>query len=233
MKKIFLLLTALILIGCMAFAACHSKLKANIPQADSTKTMLHPNVNTVYLDEAGKKIDVSQFGAFIKSGQYTFVPTIENGKIKSLQIKKTSKSIKPGEAAPDFSLTDIKGNHYTLNNLKGKIVVLNFWFTTCASCITEMPELDGLVDKYGSDKNIVFLAVTFDKADKVKQFLAKKEFKYNIISDQAELIKKYGISAFPTSIIVDRNGGIAYELTAYDDTSVPQLDGVLQALKAQ
>jgi len=105
MKKIFLLLTALILIGCMAFAACHSKLKANIPQinkADSTKTMLHPDVNTIYLDEAGKKIDVSQFGMFIKSGQYTFVPTIENGKIKSLQIKKNQQINKTGRGRARF-----------------------------------------------------------------------------------------------------------------------------------
>jgi len=74
--------------------------------------------------------------------------------------------------APAFNLRDLDGKDWTLNSLRGKIVVLNFWFTTCLPCIKEMPELNALVAAY-SDMPVIFLALTFNNREQVKAFHEK------------------------------------------------------------
>jgi peroxiredoxin len=108
----------------------------------------------------------------------------------------------------NFSMTDIAGNIYTNENLKGKIVVLNFWFTTCLPCIKEMPELNELVEKY-KKKNVVFLAIAKDKEDAVKKFLEKTPFNYNQVVSPA-LCEQFSITGYPTSIVINKNGVVKY-----------------------
>ncbi|QIP13851.1 TlpA family protein disulfide reductase [Spirosoma aureum] len=72
--------------------------------------------------------------------------------------------------APDFRLTDLHGNRLSLRALRGKLVVLNFWFTSCAPCIQEKPELNKLKRAYHPN-DVVFLALTFNNGDQVRTFL--------------------------------------------------------------
>jgi len=60
-----------------------------------------------------------------------------------------------GSDAPDFSAVDMNGNSYSLGILKGKVVVINFWFVECKPCVIEMPELNEIVEKYKSEE-VVF-----------------------------------------------------------------------------
>lgn len=113
------------------------------------------------------------------------------------------------KSAPDFEFKDINGLPYSLAKLKGKIVVLNFWFTQCGGCITEMPELNALKKRY-AEKDIVFLAITFNDNAKVKAFLATNQFDYTIIPNAAKLCKDYDIYGYPTSMVIDRTGVIRY-----------------------
>lgn len=107
--------------------------------------------------------------------------------------------------APDFELMDLQGNLWTLSKLRGRIVVLNFWFTSCAPCVQEMPQLNelaGLKDY----KNIVFLGLTFNSADQIKTFLKKHNFNYTLLPNSAKIDKQYQISLWPTSIVIDKAG---------------------------
>ncbi|WAC12472.1 peroxiredoxin family protein [Dyadobacter pollutisoli] len=109
--------------------------------------------------------------------------------------------------APDFKLTDLQGKRWTLQDLRGKIVVLNFWFTSCAPCIEEMPELNELVKDYDG-KNVVFLALTFNSGEQVKTFQKKRTFNYTLLPNSREVDKKYQINLWPTSIVIDQAGDI-------------------------
>jgi peroxiredoxin len=230
--KNLILLPALFL-TLFSAASCHvSTTTAKTQDTIATHPMLYPDANTTYYDEAGHKMPVKDFADSIKSGKYSFQPVIKDGKIATLTLKKASVKLKAGTAAPDFSLTDINGKTYTLAGLKGKTVIMNFWFTSCAPCLQEIPDLNTLVDKYKDDKSVVFIAVTYVAAPEVKQFLTKKPFKFNIVADQGEFIKKLGITGYPTSLVIDKNGGIAFILSTYDGTNVQQLDGVIGALKS-
>jgi peroxiredoxin len=109
--------------------------------------------------------------------------------------------------AAAFSLTDLQGNTWSLKRLRGKIVVLNFWFTSCAPCIQEMPKLNELVKTY-EGKNVVFLALTFNSREQVKTFQKKRTFNYTLLPGSGEVDKKYQVGLWPTSIVIDQAGDV-------------------------
>jgi len=73
------------------------------------------------------------------------------------------------EPAAPFSVTDIKGNTYTSEELKGKVVVLNFWFIGCAPCRIEIPGLNEMVKHYDKEE-VVFIAFALDGKEELKKF---------------------------------------------------------------
>ena len=114
------------------------------------------------------------------------------------------------QPAPDFTLTDLKGKPCTLSALKGKIVVLNFWFTTCPGCIQEIPELNKLKKKY-AQKGVVFLALGLDNEKTIKRFLKSHPFEYRLLQKAQITSDRYQINAYPTSMVIDRGGVIRYQ----------------------
>jgi len=227
MKKILMIT---LFAGCISTASCQDAGNTSSAKTESTHAILYPDANTFYLDDAAHKIDAIQFSSLLKTGQYTFEPKVKNGKVESMQLQKKSHAIIAGNAAPGFSVTDIQGKHYSLEQLKGKIVVLNFWFTNCFPCVKEIPQLNGLVKKYQNNANLVFLAITFDGLKTVENFLSKTHFNFNIVAGEDSLIKRYNITGYPTSMVIDGTGSVAFALTSYDETNVQQLDGVIEAL---
>ena len=115
-----------------------------------------------------------------------------------------------GKPAPDFSITDMSGTEIRLSDLKGKVVVLNFWFTACYPCISEMPELNGLVEKF-KDKEVVFIAPALEDSKKLNSFLAKHDFRYQIIPDAKKIHALYKIKAYPTHMVIDKNSIVRFD----------------------
>jgi peroxiredoxin len=113
-----------------------------------------------------------------------------------------------GVFAEEFVTTNLNGEKISLTNLKGKIVVLNFWFTTCQPCISEIPELNKLVKKY-KNQNVAFIAVTFNKEIDLNKFFSNHKFDFTIVAD-LDLIKQYKVDSYPTSMIIDKNGEIIF-----------------------
>ena len=111
-----------------------------------------------------------------------------------------------GTKVPDFKITDAKGNTITSENTKGKIVVLNFWFTTCKPCIMEIPELNTVYEKYKNNKDVVFASVTFNTQEEVDTFLIKYPLKYPVFSNSETVISNFKVNSYPTNIIIDKQG---------------------------
>jgi peroxiredoxin len=127
-----------------------------------------------------------------------------------------SKPADTKSAAPAFSLTSLEGKKFELAALRGKVVVLNLWFTGCPPCIEEMPKLNELVDKF-KDKDVVFIAPTWDNVATLQAFLKERLFKYHIIPNAAELIiSTYsdgsGNVTLPTHLVIDKEGKIEVRL---------------------
>ncbi|WP_214226134.1 TlpA disulfide reductase family protein [Pedobacter sp. B4-66] len=112
-----------------------------------------------------------------------------------------------GKPAKDFTLVDLNNKKIALSNLKGKVVVVNFWFTGCPPCIEEIPELNKLATSYNKSK-VKFLAITFDKEDTVRNFQKDHEFKFQILTDAKKITEDYNIMLYPTTFVIDKTGVI-------------------------
>lgn len=131
--------------------------------------------------------------------QYKLVVSNEASKKNELKKDKFLNS-----QLPNFQYKDLKGRVINSKDLKGKPIVLNFWFTTCLPCIAEMPELNRIKEKYKTS-DIVFLSMTYETKDKVVKFLKNTKFHFQIIPDAKEYCDKF-TESYPLNIFVDRNG---------------------------
>jgi thiol-disulfide isomerase/thioredoxin len=136
------------------------------------------------------------------------------------------------KTSPQWAATDLNGKHFSLTELKGKVIVLNFWFVGCAPCLEEMPTLNLLVKKYKHNNDVVFVAVTFDDNDRVNTFLKAHPFNYRMITNAQAVHNLYDIYYCPTSIIIDKNGLIKH-IGAGGPGIGKTLDGVIQAAVGQ
>lgn len=94
-------------------------------------------------------------------------------------------------------------------DLNGKVIVLDFWFTHCAPCVASIPGLNHLAKQF---PEVVFLSVTFDKPDEINRFLDKMVIFYPVGSDaEQKTIKAYGVTGFPETFLIDKNGVIRWQ----------------------
>lgn len=120
-------------------------------------------------------------------------------------------------AAPDFTLTDQYGVERSLSDYRGKVVFLNFWATWCPPCRAEMPDIQKLYEAYGGaeDAEVVILAVATpdvggetDEAG-VTAFLEENGYTYPVVMDPTgQVLYDYGITAFPTTFMIDAEGNV-------------------------
>jgi thiol-disulfide isomerase/thioredoxin len=122
-------------------------------------------------------------------------------------IKRQSDSILALNAKPAITFTakGMDGKTYDIAALRGKVVVLNFWFIGCAPCRMEIPGLNTLVKEF-ANKDVVFLALALDEEKDLKEFLKKTPFAYTIIPKTSEIADLHSVEGFPTHIIIDRKG---------------------------
>ncbi len=113
------------------------------------------------------------------------------------------------EFAPDFQVTTIKGQTISTADLRGKVVVMDFWATWCPGCRASVPEIKELTRKYPSDK-LVVLSVSADKDDaQWREFVAKKNMDWMQYRDEdGHVLRALGVHAFPTYVVIDPEGVI-------------------------
>ncbi|MDU4324420.1 MAG: cytochrome c biogenesis protein/redoxin [Clostridium celatum] len=117
----------------------------------------------------------------------------------------------------DFTLYDQYGKEHTLSEYKGKTIFLNFWATWCPPCREEMPYIDELYEEYNKNQDdVVILGVASPNLgregseDDVKKFLSENYYKFPVVFDEGgPMIIEYGISAFPSTLIIDKEGFVS------------------------
>ena len=120
---------------------------------------------------------------------------------------------------PNIVLYDQYGKKHSLEEYKGKVVVINFWATWCGYCVRELPEFEKVYKEFGSNKkDVVILGVAGPKTkenpnnvdvekDKIISFLKKKNVTYPTLMDEAgKSFDDYGIKYFPTTYVINKNG---------------------------
>jgi peroxiredoxin len=111
----------------------------------------------------------------------------------------------------DFTLTDFDGHDWTLKNLRGKVVLVNFWATWCPPCRKEIPDLKALYKRFKA-QGLVVLGVSDDDATKVKAFARQEKIDYPVLLDLGRKVNKlYSVASIPMSFVYDRNGNLVAE----------------------
>ncbi len=141
--------------------------------------------------------------------------------------------------ALDFTLTDQFGNTHTLEQYKGKTILLNFWATWCGPCRSEMPDLQEIYEDYGkNEKDLVVLGVAAPNlgqegsVEEITAFLEENGYTYpTLMNTDASLFYSYGISSFPTTFMIDKNGNVygyvsgALSREVFDDIIQQTMEG--------
>jgi Peroxiredoxin len=109
-------------------------------------------------------------------------------------------------AKAEFTLNDLAGKSWTLRDLRGKVVLVNFWATWCPPCRKEMPDLDGLYKKF-KDQGLVILAIDDEDIAKIKPFLAERPVSYPILLDPGRKVNElFRVDGIPKNFVFDREG---------------------------
>jgi peroxiredoxin len=123
--------------------------------------------------------------------------------------------------APAWKLQDLNGKPVTLAELKGKVVVLDFWATWCGPCRMEIPGYIEMTKKYGKD-GLVIVGASIDQGgpEVVKAFADKMGINYSLVMADEATATAYGAtSAIPTTIIIDRNGQVRHRKEGAEEPS--------------
>ncbi|HEX5719202.1 MAG TPA: TlpA disulfide reductase family protein, partial [Thermoanaerobaculia bacterium] len=117
--------------------------------------------------------------------------------------------LRPGAELADFAFTDLEGRQRRFSELRGKVVLLDFWSTWCAPCITEMPVLRKIQQDLGGRGFVILGMDIEDDLETHKKSVAELDLPWihaTSASVQDIILKRFGVTAFPTHILVDREG---------------------------
>src|SRR5208282_229330 len=106
----------------------------------------------------------------------------------------------------DFTLADLQGKPWHLRELRGKVVLVNFWATWCPPCRKEMPDLQALYDKF-KDQGLLVLSISDEESAKVTPFIAEKQISYPVLLDPGRNVNEaFIVEGIPKSFVFDRDG---------------------------
>lgn len=173
------------------------------------------------------------FSQFIGSFNYPqlkelFIPELDPIFTVFDKNYKTRTNFEKGKYIKNFEFEKLTGESNEISNYKGKIVVLNFWNTSCRPCIAEMPNLNKLVSKM-KNKNVIFIAPASQNKNikLMNKFLKKHQFNYEVVFYD---YKNVGITILPTHIIIDKDSKVIAKLIGGQSQNIEKIENLLKSL---
>ena len=137
--------------------------------------------------------------------------------------------------APGFLLTDPSGKTYTLSELKGSVVFVNFWATWCPPCVEEMPSIQNLYNGFKDNKEFRMVTILYkDDYQKAMAFMKQNNYTLPVLIDSdGKSAKAYGVTGVPETYIVDKNGVLREKVIGPADWNSTQADSLISNLLKQ
>ena len=212
----------------------YEELKANLSDATLKYIKAHPDMEACVsmLDN----VDVENYKEVLAA----LSPAVREGRMKglvdhfadyaqkALEREAAKKNTVEGNVAPDFTLKSIDGKNISLSSLKGKVVVLDFWGSWCAWCIKGMPKMKEYYAKYKGKLEILGIDCN-DTEQKWRDAVKKHELPWLHVRNEGnpDVTVLYGISGFPTKIVVDAEGKISKVVVGESEDFYTYLDQLL------
>jgi len=174
-----------------------------------TATMTGPGMKAPVQMNQAVTVTAMKVDAPVPDSMFTFAPPegvkeVPDFKSAKIQADPT------GHIAADFKLKAVDGKEYSLQDLRGKIVLLDFWATWCSPCRRELPMMEKLHREFNTSGLVVLGMDAGENAETVAKFLQTTKLSYPVLLGvDGELAHTYDVNAFPTVILIDRQGQIA------------------------
>lgn len=141
------------------------------------------------------------------------------------------------ETAPSFALLDLDGKKVDISDLKGKVVVVDFWATWCGPCIASFPGMQKMVNKYKDKPDVRFVFIdTWEQGEKKEKnagdFMVSKKYTFHVLMDNDnKVVEQFKVNGIPTKFVIDKEGVIRYKSVGYngsDDKLISELTAMIE-----
>ena len=175
----------------------------------SIASMVPPNV--------GKRVEVTQTISFQRlivngpapSGTFDFTPPKGAEMVEEFGPTQAAVSRMVGKPAKDFTRNDLSGERFRLEDLRGKVVMLNFWATWCTPCRIDLPHIEAMHREF-SEKGLVVLGVNSESGALAARFFAEHGYSFPSLVDVEDgIARSFSVTSLPTTIVIGRDGNIS------------------------
>mgnify|MGYP006290755979 CR=1 FL=1 len=134
-----------------------------------------------------------------------------------------------GQRVPEFSFRTLKGDSLSIEDLRGKLVLLNFFATWCGPCMQEMPRLEKDIWQNYHEQELVILCIGREHdTEELTEFKAKKNFSMTFVPDpEREIYSKFAEKYIPRNILVDRKGKIVFQEIGFNAEKFKELNRLI------
>lgn len=133
--------------------------------------------------------------------------------------------------APSFSLKDLDGKFSSLNDFKGRPVLVIFWASWCPSCCEEIPVLEKYFSGRQDQVAILLLAIDGEKEKKIRRYVQKEKITLSVLLDAKEKVARtFGVNFIPVVFLIDREGYIIAKIVGERDWSSPKAWSAIQEI---
>ncbi len=145
------------------------------------------------------------------------------------------------DPAPKFSLKDLDGNDISLEGLKGKVVIVDFWATWCGPCIASMPAMKTVQEKLKARDDVAFVFVDTwqteaDKKQNAADFIKKNNYPFHVLLDNEDkVVADFKVTGIPTKFVIDKTGNIRFKSVGFggnDDALIDEVSMMVEMAAA-
>jgi thiol-disulfide isomerase/thioredoxin len=142
--------------------------------------------------------------------------------------------IRPGRTIPPFHLKSLEGTTVSSDDLKGKVVVIDFWAVWCPACVAALPDIQRLAVKYKDDPQVAILSIdAWDPMPKLQKWMQENAVSVPVLFDDSYINQKAKVDTFPTTWFLDRQGLLNYAFSGNETDLVEEDSWLIEDLKSR